>query len=153
MDRTLCLAIPPARDRAPAQAPAPAPCPPGLRRSSREAVRFNSPLDVKVPLPAVVFRCIQYLDAKNAVYEEGIFRLSGSNVVIKQLRERFNNESDVNLLADENYHDIHAVASLLKMYLRELPTTILTRDLHVEFLAVTRDAQPARSSPRSASSP
>ncbi len=102
-----------------------------------EAVRHNGPVDVKVPLPAVVYRCIQYLDAKNAVTEEGIFRLSGSNVLIKQLRERFNNESDVNLLADEHYHDIHAVASLLKMYLRELPTTILTRDLHMEFLSVT----------------
>jgi RalA-binding protein 1 len=102
-----------------------------------EAVRFNSPVDVNVPLPAVVFRCIQYLDAKNAVFEEGIFRLSGSNVVIKQLRERFNNESDVNLVTDEAYYDIHAVASLLKLYLRELPTTILTRDLHLEFLSVT----------------
>lgn len=102
-----------------------------------EAVRFNSPVDVRVPLPAVVYRCIQYLDAKNAVNEEGIFRLSGSNVVIKQLRERFNNESDINLLTDEQYHDIHAVASLLKLYLRELPTTILTRDLHLHFLSVT----------------
>ncbi|EOO04344.1 hypothetical protein UCRPA7_118 [Phaeoacremonium minimum UCRPA7] len=102
-----------------------------------EAVRFNSPVDVRVPLPAVVYRCIQYLDAKNAINEEGIFRLSGSNVVIKQLRERFNNESDINLLTDEQYHDIHAVASLLKLYLRELPTTILTRDLHLHFLSVT----------------
>lgn len=102
-----------------------------------EAVRYNSPVDVKVPLPAVVYRCIQYLEARNAVFEEGIFRLSGSNVVIKALRERFNNESDINLLEDEQYYDIHAVASLLKLYLRELPTTILTRDLHLEFLAVT----------------
>ncbi len=105
-----------------------------------EAVRYNSPVDVKVPLPAVVYRCIQYLDARNAVYEEGIFRLSGSNVIIKQLRERFNNESDVNLLTDSVYHDIHAVASLLKMYFRELPTTILTRDLHMQFLSVTEIA-------------
>ncbi|KAI0125814.1 RhoGAP domain-containing protein [Xylariales sp. AK1849] len=102
-----------------------------------EAVRYNGPVDVNVPLPAVVFRCIQYLDAKNAILEEGIFRLSGSNVIIKQLRERFNVESDVNLLTDETYYDIHAVASLLKLYLRELPTTILTRDLHLQFLAVT----------------
>jgi RalA-binding protein 1 len=102
-----------------------------------EAVRFCPPVDVRVPLPSVVYRCIQYLDARNAVLEEGIFRLSGSNVVIKQLRERFNTEGDVNLLADTQYHDIHAVASLLKLYLRELPTTILTRDLHMEFLAVT----------------
>ncbi|KAK1970697.1 RhoGAP-domain-containing protein [Colletotrichum sublineola] len=102
-----------------------------------EAVRFNPPLDVNVPLPAVVYRCIQYLDAKNAILEEGIFRLSGSNIVIKQLRERFNTEGDVNLVTDETYYDIHAVASLLKLYLRELPTTILTRDLHLEFMAVT----------------
>lgn len=102
-----------------------------------EAVRYNSPVDVKVPLPAVVYRCIQYLEANNALNEEGIFRLSGSNVVIKQLRERFNNESDLNLITDSQYHDIHAVASLLKMYLRELPTTILTRDLHMQFMAVT----------------
>ena len=102
-----------------------------------EAVRYNPPLDVNVPLPSVVYRCIQYLDDQNAVIEEGIFRLSGSNVVIKQLRERFNVEGDINLVTDEQYYDIHAVASLLKLYLRELPTTILTRDLHLEFLATT----------------
>jgi RalA-binding protein 1 len=102
-----------------------------------EAVRYNHPVDVNVELPAVVFRCIEYLDAKNAASEEGIFRLSGSNVVIKQLRERFNTEGDVNLITDDQYYDIHAVASLLKLYLRELPTTILTRELHLEFIAVT----------------
>ncbi|KAI5927652.1 hypothetical protein F4810DRAFT_698972 [Camillea tinctor] len=101
-----------------------------------DAVRFNAPVDVDVPLPAVVYRCIQYLDAKNAIREEGIFRLSGSNVVIKQLRERFNTEGDVNILTDQTYYDIHAVASLLKLYLRELPTTILTRDLHAHFVSV-----------------
>jgi len=41
-------------------------------------------------LPAVVFRCIQYLEAKNAEEEEGIYRLSGSSAVIKGLRDRFN---------------------------------------------------------------
>ncbi|WXC41436.1 hypothetical protein QX201_001239 [Fusarium graminearum] len=99
-----------------------------------EAVRYCSPTDVNVPLPAVVYRCIQYLDSKNAILEEGIFRLSGSNIVIKQLKERFNTEGDINLITDRQYYDIHAVASLLKLYLRELPTTILTRDLHMEFL-------------------
>ncbi|KAK5990921.1 GTPase-activating BEM3-like protein [Cladobotryum mycophilum] len=100
-----------------------------------EAVRYNAPLDVSVPLPSVVYRCIQYLESQNAIFEEGIFRLSGSNVVIKQLRERFNTEGDVNIVTDEQYYDIHAVASLLKLYLRELPTSILTRDLHLEFLS------------------
>ena len=42
-------------------------------------------------LPAVVFRCIQYLEAKRADQEEGIYRLNGSTAVIKALKDRFNN--------------------------------------------------------------
>ena len=90
----------------------------------------------RTPLPAVVHRCLEYLEAKEAVNEEGIFRLSGSNLVIKQLRERFNNDGDLDFLAEDTYYDVHAVASLLKMYLRELPTTVLTRELHLDFLRV-----------------
>ncbi|EGP85701.1 uncharacterized protein MYCGRDRAFT_86888 [Zymoseptoria tritici IPO323] len=85
-------------------------------------------------LPAVVYRCIQYLTLKNAIAEEGIFRLSGSNTVIRALKDRFNTEGDVNLVMDVNSYDVHAVASLLKLYLRELPASILTRDLHLDFL-------------------
>jgi RalA-binding protein 1 len=101
-----------------------------------EAVELCPPSDVDINLPAVVYRCLEYLRAKNAAGEEGIFRLSGSNVVIKALKERFNTEGDVNLLADGQYYDVHAVASLFKLYLRELPTTVLTRELHIEFLRV-----------------
>lgn len=41
-------------------------------------------------LPAIVFRAIEYLEAKKADQEEGIYRLSGSSTVIKNLRDRFN---------------------------------------------------------------
>ncbi|KAL4913193.1 hypothetical protein BDW62DRAFT_169002 [Aspergillus aurantiobrunneus] len=101
-----------------------------------EAVRDCAPFDVDVDLPAVVYRCLEYLRAKGAELEEGIFRLSGSNVVVKALRERFNAEGDVDFLAGEQYYDVHAVASLFKQYLRELPSTVLTRELHIEFLRV-----------------
>ncbi|PVI01357.1 hypothetical protein DM02DRAFT_627764 [Periconia macrospinosa] len=102
-----------------------------------EAVEYTQPIGLRDPLPAVVFRCLEYLRAKKAINEEGIFRLSGSNIVIRGLRERFNTEGDVKLLhPDGQYYDIHAVASLLKLYLRELPSSILTRDLHLDFLKV-----------------
>jgi len=100
-----------------------------------EAVEYTQPIGLKDPLPSVVFRSLEYLRAKKAINEEGIFRLSGSNIVIRALRERFNTEGDVKLL-DGQYYDIHAVASLLKLYLRELPSSILTRDLHLDFLKV-----------------
>ena len=101
-----------------------------------EAVEYCMAPGTDVCLPAVVYRCLEYLEAKDAFSEEGIFRLSGSNVVIKALRERFNNEGDLDFLADGQYYDVHAIASLLKMYLRELPTTVLTRELHLDFLQV-----------------
>ena len=104
-------------------------------------------------LPAVVFRCIEYLEKKKADQEEGIYRLSGSSAAMKALKDRFNTgmiillrgfhkklmrvvEGDVDLLNAEEYWDPHAIAGLLKSYFRELPTSILTHDLHFRFLKV-----------------
>ncbi len=101
-----------------------------------EAVEYCAPQGVgDVCLPAVVYRCLQYLTVRNAANEVGIFRQSGSNITIKKLKTRFNAEGDYDLLADPDY-DVHAVASLLKLYLRELPAMILTRELHMKFLSV-----------------
>ncbi|RDB20931.1 hypothetical protein Hypma_011957 [Hypsizygus marmoreus] len=101
-------------------------------------VALEESLDVAqiANLPAIVFRSIQYLEAKKAEQEEGIYRLSGSSAVIKSLKDRFNQEGDVDLLASDEYWDPHAIAGLLKSFLRELPASILTRDLHLRFLAV-----------------
>jgi len=108
-------------------------------------------------LPAIVFRCIQYLELKKADQEEGVYRLSGSSAVIKSLKDRFNlgtlaspmlaiqrlnpganrfTEGDVDLLASDEYWDPHAIAGLLKTFMRELPASILTRELHTRFLSV-----------------
>lgn len=56
-----------------------------------EAAVKVSPAAEGYDLPSVVFRCIEYLDAKDAASEEGIYRLSGSSAVIKGLKEKFNN--------------------------------------------------------------
>ena len=102
-----------------------------------EAVEYCAPRGIDVCLPAVVYRCLEYLEAKNAAGEEGIFRMSGSNNLIKHLRHKFNTEGDYDFLGEgEPYCDVHAVASLLKLYLRELPSMILTRELHMQFLSV-----------------
>ncbi|TKY85003.1 hypothetical protein EX895_006083 [Sporisorium graminicola] len=87
-------------------------------------------------LPSVVYRCIEYLEKRNAFMEEGIYRLSGSSAVIKTLKDRFNMEGDVDLLAENQYYDPHAIAGLLKTFLRELPTSVLTRELHMDFMRV-----------------
>ncbi|KAG0173316.1 hypothetical protein DFQ29_007995 [Apophysomyces sp. BC1021] len=95
-----------------------------------------SKISDKYELPAIVWRCIEYLEAKHATQEEGIYRLSGSAVKIRALKQEFNEKGDVDLLASGEYHDIHAIAGLLKMWLRELPNNVLTHDLLKEFLPV-----------------
>ena len=101
----------------------------------KEAVQISR-IRPGLELPAVVYRCVEYLEAKNAEAEEGIFRLSGSANVIRMLKDRFNAEGDVNLLTSNEYYDPHAIAGLLKLFLRELPVHILTRELHAEFIQV-----------------
>lgn len=103
--------------------------------SLEEAVRISR-VSEGYELPAVVYRCIEYLDAMDAVLEEGLYRLSGSNSTMKALREKFNQEGDVNLLAAKDDYDVHVVAGLLKMWLRELPTSVLTREHRMDFLHV-----------------
>ncbi|KAJ6625024.1 hypothetical protein B0H10DRAFT_2005409 [Mycena sp. CBHHK59/15] len=122
-------------------------------------VTLEESLDVAqiANLPAIVFRAIQYLEAKKADQEEGIYRLSGSSAVIKSLKDRFNMgksrptvvlraalifnvnlyvEGDVDLVGSDEYWDPHAIAGLLKSFLRELPASILTHNLHLRFLSV-----------------
>ncbi|KAG0024322.1 hypothetical protein BGZ80_004284 [Entomortierella chlamydospora] len=84
-------------------------------------------------LPAVVYRCIEYLNAHNAKMEIGIYRQSGSLAVISELKDRFNREGDVLLLSNNEYFDIHAVAGLLKLFFRELPSPVLTKELQDDF--------------------
>jgi RalA-binding protein 1 len=49
-----------------------------------------------------VFRSIQYLEAKKADQEEGIYRLSGSSAVIKNLKDRFNSGTSGHLKMRRN---------------------------------------------------
>lgn len=49
-------------------------------------------------LPAIVFRCIQYLEKMKADQEEGIYRLSGSSAVIKNLKDKFNTGASLSQL-------------------------------------------------------
>ncbi|KAJ2793712.1 Rho GTPase activating protein, partial [Coemansia guatemalensis] len=115
------------------------------KNSSFKGPVFGQPLERTVELtrirehyqlPSIVYRCIEYLDAKMAWLEEGIYRQSGSSLALTQLRKEFNTNRDYNLLKLSKPPDIHAVASLLKAYLRELPENVLTARLYQEFVRV-----------------
>ncbi|KAJ3023942.1 hypothetical protein HKX48_009150 [Thoreauomyces humboldtii] len=79
-------------------------------------------------IPAVFFRCVEYLDV-HGLDEVGIYRVSGSTSEVAQIRNLFNQGQDVELVGQQI--DPNAVASLFKAWLRELPQSILTDDVSI----------------------
>ena len=73
-------------------------------------------------LPAIVFRSIQYLEAKKADQEEGIYRLSGSSAVIKNLKDRFNSGTSGHLGC---IWDVTEMATLLPIRIQKETSTCL----------------------------
>ncbi|KAI5955197.1 BEM3 [Candida jiufengensis] len=81
-------------------------------------------------IPSICFRCLDYLNKTGAIFEEGIFRLSGSASTIRQLKENFNTSYDLDLFSSSLKPDMHTVSGLFKTYLRELPNPILGVDVY-----------------------
>ncbi|MCJ1247472.1 hypothetical protein MMC30_004686 [Trapelia coarctata] len=107
-----------------------------------EAVDMFAAMGSDSGLPSVVYRCLEYLEAKQGVKEQGIFRVSGGTVLMRNLESRFNTEGDVDLLAIEIEPDVHAVAGLLKTYFRKLPSPILTPEVHMEIVYASNVENP-----------
>jgi len=78
-------------------------------------------------IPFVLKCCAEFIEKRGIV--DGIYRLSGVKSNISKLRHAFDEGKAPNLEEDSILQDIHCVASLLKMYFRELPNPLLTYQL------------------------
>ncbi|KAJ3268136.1 hypothetical protein HK104_005463, partial [Borealophlyctis nickersoniae] len=85
-------------------------------------------------VPAVIYRSIEYLDV-HGLEEVGLYRLSGSATEVSNLKILFNSGADLDLTTIQT--DTHAVASMFKSYLRELPESILTKALAPKFIELS----------------
>ena len=83
-------------------------------------------------LPSVLTNCIGYLESHNALVEQGIYRISGSAVDIRQAKEAFNdNEFEVDF---NELNEPHVVSGVLKLFLRELPEPLFTFPAYQKFI-------------------
>ncbi|XP_074029769.1 rho GTPase-activating protein 44 isoform X2 [Leptinotarsa decemlineata] len=64
--------------------------------------------------------------------EEGLFRIAGSTSKVKRLKASIDSGCLSDLIPE--YRDVHTLASLLKLYLRELPEPLLTFHLHKDWI-------------------
>ncbi|XP_008273874.1 rho GTPase-activating protein 6 [Stegastes partitus] len=81
-------------------------------------------------VPRIVDLCCQHLE-KYGLQTVGIFRVGSSKKRVRQLREEFDQGWEVHM--DEE-HSVHDVAALLKEFLRDMPESLLTRDLYTAFI-------------------
>lgn len=75
------------------------------------------------------FLCVYFIVA--GLTQEGLFRVNGNMKVVEHLRSKFESGVPVELGKDG---DVCSAASLLKLFLRELPESVVTSALHPRFI-------------------
>ncbi|XP_015716701.1 protein FAM13A isoform X5 [Coturnix japonica] len=88
-------------------------------------------------IPIVVWNIVEYL-TQHGMTQEGLFRVNGSIKTVEQLRLQYERGEEVDLIKDG---DVYSAASLLKLFLRELPDGIITSALHSKFIQLYQDGR------------
>uniref|UniRef100_A0A672LJN9 Rho GTPase-activating protein 4-like n=1 Tax=Sinocyclocheilus grahami TaxID=75366 RepID=A0A672LJN9_SINGR len=81
-------------------------------------------------IPAVVESCIRFINL-NGLHHEGLFRVPGSQMVVNQLKDAFENGDDP--LADGGC-DMDSVAGVLKLYFRGLMKPLFLEDSYEQLM-------------------
>ncbi|XP_072280628.1 SLIT-ROBO Rho GTPase-activating protein 2-like isoform X1 [Pyxicephalus adspersus] len=89
--------------------------------------------DSKQPIPVVVESCIRFL-SRHGLRHEGIFRVSGSQVEVNDIKNAFESGEDP-LEEDQNDHDLDSVAGVLKLYFRELSPPLFPKEIFPDLLS------------------
>lgn len=69
------------------------------------------------------FTIFFFIDNSLGLEAEGLFRISGNNIQINQIKEQVNEGKKIKL---ETLGNIHTITGLIKLYLRDLPKPMLT---------------------------
>nr|XP_008161423.1 protein FAM13C isoform X4 [Chrysemys picta bellii] len=86
-------------------------------------------------VPFVVMQMVEYLEMFGLDHV-GLFRISGSVNKIKALKRKYDQGEKVDLINDG---DIDSVASLFKLFLKELPVAVFPDNLHANLLKTFED--------------
>jgi RhoGAP domain/Divergent CRAL/TRIO domain/Calponin homology (CH) domain len=87
-------------------------------------------------VPRIVHECMEYLEIRGAK-AEGVFRVSGSHTEIKRILRSYDKDDDAALFSlMRNDESVHAVAGVLKSYLRTLSDPVIPFVKYEEFMSV-----------------
>ncbi|XP_015232575.1 PREDICTED: rho GTPase-activating protein SYDE1 [Cyprinodon variegatus] len=94
------------------------------------------------PVPLLIQKTVAEIE-RRGLKVVGLYRLCGSAAVKKELRDGFEKNSSAVCLSEDLYPDINVITGILKDYLRELPSPLITRTLY----QVVREAMMLRPPP------
>ncbi|XP_068948688.1 rac GTPase-activating protein 1 isoform X2 [Petaurus breviceps papuanus] len=89
-------------------------------------VSLTSPM-----IPSIIVHCVNEIEQRG-LNEAGLYRISGCDRTVKELKEKFLRSKTVPLLSKVD--DIHAICGLLKDFLRNLREPLLTFRLNKTFM-------------------
>ncbi|XP_027133923.1 rho GTPase-activating protein 24 [Larimichthys crocea] len=98
-------------------------------QSLEETVLYERRYGVRL-VPLVVEQCVTFI-RERGLHEVGLFRQSGQASLVKELQEAFDAGERPSF---DSSTDVHTVASLLKLYLRQLPEPLVPYSRYQEFL-------------------
>ncbi|KAF3701934.1 Rho-type GTPase-activating protein 24 [Channa argus] len=98
-----------------------------------ETVRYERRFGNKLA-PMLVEQCVDFI-RQWGLQEEGLFRLPGQANLVKELQDAFDCGEKPSFDCNT---DVHTVASLLKLYLRELPEPVIPFHKYEEFLSCAK---------------
>ncbi|XP_070782933.1 rho GTPase-activating protein SYDE1 [Enoplosus armatus] len=100
------------------------------------------------PVPLLIQKSVAEIEQRG-LKVVGLYRLCGSAAVKKELRDWFERNSSAVCLSEDLYPDINVITGILKDYLRELPSQLITRTLY----QVVREAMTLRPPPAPPATP
>ncbi|KAK5858290.1 hypothetical protein PBY51_002443 [Eleginops maclovinus] len=94
-----------------------------------ETVLYERRYGVRL-VPLVVEQCVTFI-REQGLHEVGLFRQPGQSSLVKELQEAFDAGERPSF---DSSTDVHTVASLLKLYLRQLPEPLVPYRRYQDFL-------------------
>ncbi|XP_016412231.1 SLIT-ROBO Rho GTPase-activating protein 1b isoform X2 [Sinocyclocheilus rhinocerous] len=107
-----------------------------IMTTSRRRNSHSRHQDSGKAIPLIVESCIRFINLYG-LQHQGIFRVSGSQVEVNDIKNSFERGNDP-LTDGENNHDINSVAGVLKMYFRNLDNPLFPKEKFNDLIACIR---------------
>uniref|UniRef100_A0A8C9XG05 SLIT-ROBO Rho GTPase-activating protein 1 n=1 Tax=Sander lucioperca TaxID=283035 RepID=A0A8C9XG05_SANLU len=111
-----------------------------LKKALAEGKTYRNSLtsysDSTKAIPLLVESCIRYINL-HGLQHQGIFRVSGSQVEVNDIKNSFERGNDP-LIDEESNHDINSVAGVLKLYFRGLENPLFPKERFNDLISCVR---------------